>query len=76
MLSAPAAVAQNAPYCLKSTSGVTNCLYQSMAQCNQAKKGADQCLTKAQAGTTGLGSGSSGSRISPSGGMSSPSKSR
>ena len=53
------ATAQNAPFCLKSVSGVTNCIYQSMAQCEQAKPAgsADQCLSAAQAGgTTGQGS--------------------
>jgi hypothetical protein len=52
------AVAQeNAPFCLKSGSGVTNCIYQTMAACEQVKQSNDQCLTSAQAGTTtGLGS--------------------
>jgi hypothetical protein len=52
------AAAQSSPYCLKSVSGVTNCIYQSMAQCEQAKPAgtADQCLSAAQAGgTTGQG---------------------
>jgi hypothetical protein len=52
------AAAQNAPFCLKSVSGVTNCIYQTMAQCEQTKPAgsADQCLSAAQAGgTTGQG---------------------
>ena len=47
----------NAPFCLKSTSGVANCIYQSLAQCEQVKLAADQCLTSAQAGGT-VGQGS------------------
>jgi hypothetical protein len=52
------ATAQNSPFCLKSVSGVTNCIYQTMAQCEQTKApgSADQCLSAAQArGTTGQG---------------------
>src|SRR5437588_803968 len=52
------AAAQEAPFCLKSVSGVTNCIYQTMAQCEQTKAAgsADQCLSAAQArGTTGQG---------------------
>jgi hypothetical protein len=45
------------PFCLKSTSGVTNCIYQTMAACEQVKLSADQCLSSAAAGgTTGQGS--------------------
>lgn len=59
MLTTPQlASAQNAPYCLKSVSGATNCIYQTMAQCEQVKiaNSADQCLSAAQAGgTTGQG---------------------
>jgi hypothetical protein len=53
----PGAIAQdNAPYCLKSGSGVTHCMYQTMAACEQIKQSNDQCLTRAQAGaTTGSG---------------------
>ena len=53
------AAAQDAPFCLKSVSGVTNCIYQTMAQCEQTKPpgSADQCLSAVQAGgTTGQGS--------------------
>ena len=58
MLTTPQlASAQNAPYCLKSVSGATNCIYQTMAQCEQAKiaNSADQCLSTTQAGTVGQG---------------------
>jgi hypothetical protein len=53
------AAAQSAPFCLKSVSGVTNCIYQTMAQCEQTKPAgsADQCLPVAQAGGT-IGQGS------------------
>jgi hypothetical protein len=52
------ATAQEAPFCLKSVSGVANCIYQTMAQCEQTKVpgSADQCLSATQArGTTGQG---------------------
>ena len=51
------ASAQNAPFCLKSVSGATNCIYQSMAQCEQIKipNSADQCLSATQVGTVGQG---------------------
>jgi hypothetical protein len=59
LFAAPGAMAQapqNAPFCLKSGSGVTNCIYQTMAQCEQIKQSNDQCLSRAQAGgTTGAG---------------------
>jgi len=61
LFAAPGAMAQQqapqgAPFCLKSGSGVTNCIYQTMAQCEQVKQSNDQCLSRAQAGgTTGLG---------------------
>ena len=47
----------SAAFCLKSTSGVTNCIYQTMAACEQVKLASDQCLTSAQAGGT-IGQGS------------------
>jgi hypothetical protein len=62
------AAAQSSPFCLKSVSGVTNCIYQSMAQCEQAKPAgsADQCLSAAQAGgTTGQGQPQPGSPRQP-----------
>jgi hypothetical protein len=47
----------SAAFCLKSTSGVTNCIYQTMAACEQVKLSSDQCLSSAAAGgTTGQGS--------------------
>ena len=86
LLASPSAVqAQNSAYFLKSASGTTNCAYQSMAQCERAKKGGDLCLSRAQAGTTGYGGGtsspgnSSGSMSPPpssSGGMAPPSPTR
>jgi Protein of unknown function (DUF3551) len=42
----------NSPFCLKSSSGATNCVYQTMAQCEQAKLNSEQCLTIGQAGGT------------------------
>ena len=41
----------------KSVSGATNCIYQSMVQCEQIKipNSADQCLSATQAGTVGQG---------------------
>ena len=72
LLGAPAiAVAQTAgsgSHCLKSASGVTNCAYQSMAQCEQAKKTGEQCLSRAE--TTGSGGGAG----APSGGSMAPKK--
>jgi hypothetical protein len=51
------APAGSAAFCLKSTSGVTNCIYQTMAACEQVKLASDQCLSSAAAGgTTGQGS--------------------
>jgi Protein of unknown function (DUF3551) len=59
LLAAPqVAAAQEAPFCLKSVSGVTNCIYQTMAQCEQTKPpgSADQCMSATLArGTTGQG---------------------
>ena len=69
LLGAPAiATAQSGSgsYCLKSQSGVTNCAYQSMAQCQQAKKSGDQCLSRSE--TTGA----SPSSAPPIGGSKSP----
>lgn len=57
------AAAQTGAYCLKSESGVTTCVYQSMAQCEQAKRSGDECLSRSE--TTGAGSGS-GMGSSPS----------
>jgi len=73
LLGAPTmATAQVGPgdYCLKKSSGAANCLYASMAQCEQAKTSQqDQCLPKSE--TTGAGSPSgsapaTGDRMPPS----------
>lgn len=64
------AAAQTGTYCLKSQSGAINCAYQTMAQCQQAKKSGDQCLSRSE--TTGAGSGN-GMGASPSGSAPSPS---
>ena len=48
----------DAPYCLKSGSGPTSCVYRTMAECEQAKRAGstDQCVDKSQSGgTTGAG---------------------
>jgi len=56
----------NSPFCLKSSNGVS-CAYQTMALCDQAKKGTDQCMTNAQAnGTTGQGTPSTTPQSQPS----------
>ena len=56
----------NAPFCLKGSVGAANCMYQTMAQCDQAKKTGDQCLTSEQArGTVGQGSQQPGSQQRP-----------
>ena len=50
----------NAPFCLKITNGRPNCIYSTMAQCEQARESqsADQCITRTDAaGATGLGDG-------------------
>jgi uncharacterized low-complexity protein len=49
---------QNAQFCLKSSaSAQPNCIYQTMAQCEQAKgsNASAQCISSSQAGTTGSG---------------------
>ena len=49
---------QNAEFCLKnSASAQPNCIYQTMAQCEQAKgsNASAQCISSSQAGTTGSG---------------------
>jgi hypothetical protein len=65
LVAAPqAALAQASPFCLKSASGMTNCAYQTMAQCEAAKgiNVAAQCIPRSDAssgltpaGTTGQG---------------------
>ena len=49
---------QNAQFCLKSSAAAQpNCVYQTMAQCEQAKgsNATAQCIPSSQAGTTGAG---------------------
>jgi hypothetical protein len=64
LVAAPAALGQASPVCLKDVSGMANCVFQTMAQC-QAAKGintAAQCVARADVnsgltpvGTTGQG---------------------
>jgi hypothetical protein len=70
LAAAPAAVAQqNAAFCLRgSDSGALNCSFQTMAQCEQSKKGAsntENCIANPSRGTTGSG----GSGMTPGGNM-------
>jgi len=55
----PAALAQAAPICLKSTSGMANCVFQTIGQCEAAKglNTAAQCIPNSQISTVGSGSG-------------------
>ena len=48
MLTAAAALAQASPICLKSSSGMANCVYQTVVQCEQAKgiNVAAQCISR------------------------------
>jgi len=60
LLMASPALSQSpsAPFCLKSSATAQpNCIYQTMAQCEQAKSGnaSAQCIPSSQAGTTGSG---------------------
>jgi len=51
---------QNQPFCLKSSpTAQPNCMFQTMAACEQAKgsNASAQCIPSSQAGTTGSGSG-------------------
>jgi hypothetical protein len=48
---------QNAPFCLRSEDGNTNCAYQTMAQCEEAKKGASNtgtCVARPAGGEGGM----------------------
>ena len=58
------ALAQGAPFCLKSASGALSCAYNSMILCEQAKQpnSADQCIPRSQADVT------TGSSAAPLGG--------
>jgi hypothetical protein len=55
----PAALAQTAPFCIKSSSGMTNCAFATVAQCEAAKgmNLAAQCIPNPMLSTTGQGSG-------------------
>ena len=64
LVAAPAALAQSSPVCLKGVSGMANCSFQTMAQCEAAKglNTSAQCIARADAnsgltsvGTTGQG---------------------
>src|SRR6201982_4330844 len=57
-------LAQGAPFCLKSASGMLSCAYHSMILCEQAKQpnSADQCVPRLQADVT------TGSSAAPLGG--------
>jgi hypothetical protein len=77
MAASPVALAQDSPVCLKSTSGMANCVYQTIAQCEAAKgiNVAAQCISRSDivtsgrgmpsAATTGQGSGQSTPRHGP-----------
>jgi hypothetical protein len=56
------AVAQSAPFCLKSALGAVSCTYHSMILCEQAKQphSRDQCIPRFQADET---TGSSGAPL-------------
>jgi hypothetical protein len=53
---APATQTGNAPFCLKSPTGGVQCSFATMGECEQARGGVGQCITRSDAGgTTGLG---------------------
>jgi hypothetical protein len=65
LIAAPAALAQGSPICLKGISGMANCVYQTVGQCEAAKgmNTAAQCIPRSDANsgltparTTGQGS--------------------
>ena len=63
----PAALAQSSPVCLKGISGMANCVYQTMGQCEAAKgmNTAAQCIARADANsglTSASTTGQGGSR--------------
>ena len=51
LIAAPAALAQGSPVCLKDISGMANCVYQTMGQCEAAKgmNTAAQCISRSDA---------------------------
>jgi len=59
---------QDAQFCLKSSATAQpNCMYQTMAQCEQAKgsNASAQCIPSSQAGTTGSGGAGSTPKSPP-----------
>lgn len=69
LLMAPSTMAQNQPFCLKSSpTAQPNCMFQTMAACEQAKgtNASAQCIPSSQAGTTGAGEGGGMPKSSPS----------
>jgi hypothetical protein len=74
LVAAPAALAQGSPVCLKGVSGMANCSFQTVAQCEAAKgmNTAAQCIARADAnsgltpaGTTGVGTTGQGGPRQP-----------
>lgn len=68
MASPTLAQSQDSPFCLKiSPTAQPNCIYQTMAQCEQAKgtNVSAQCIPSSQAGTTGSGGTSPMTQPSP-----------
>jgi hypothetical protein len=74
LVAAPAALAQGSPVCLKGVSGMANCSFQTVAQCEAAKgmNTAAQCIALADAnsgltpaGTTGVGTTGQGGPRQP-----------
>jgi len=70
LVAAPAALGQSAPVCLKGVSGMANCSFQTVAQCEAAKgmNTAAQCVARVDAssgltpvGTPRVGTTSQGS---------------
>jgi hypothetical protein len=51
LIASPAALAQGSPVCLKDISGMANCAFQTMAQCEAAKgmNTAAQCIPRSDA---------------------------
>jgi hypothetical protein len=75
-LSVAAAQTGNAPFCLKTTTGLLNCSFPSLAQCEQARgSSSGQCMTRSDAGgTTGLGDKPVDAPQSPGGQQPSPAR--
>jgi hypothetical protein len=73
MATSSVAMAQDSPVCLKSTSGMANCVYQTIAQCEAAKgiNVAAQCVSRSDIITSGRGM-PSGTTTGQGGGQSMP----